>query len=302
MIIPRPLSHSTDYYSTVDGYVLTPISVQQLGIRPELNPLLMPPSGRGGHDFLKWNMLYPAIECQRSSDPAQHPWSRGRHAPATWPRVTSLWLVSRGIPGPLEVNAADKELGVTCGDVISEFSKYYMTGGLTQQQHGAAPTERQRVLHHTCYHNRSTGDGARQGLGPDTLFGGCETTDWLADMLCGRPFPCVFELKMMREHSMTERELKDQKLKMAAAEEQAKEQQAVNQKQEEQKQEEKQEAEQPSVGQQPVARPQAEQNPVEQKPAAQASSAQALTGRGSASLKGIDGTWVCCTGGRAWTC
>ena len=260
MIIPRPLSHSTDYYSTVDGYVLTPISVQQLGIRPELNPLLMLPSGRGGHDFLKWNMLYPAIECQRSSD--QHPWSRGRHAPATWPRVTSLWLVSRGIPGPLEVNAADKELGVTCGDVISEISKY-MTGGLTQQQHGAAPTERQRVLHHTYYHNRSTGPGRHlprhyirlDWLGPDTLFGGCETTDWLADMLCGKPFPCVFELKMMREHSMAEQERKDQKPKMAAAEEQAKEQQAVNQKQEEQKQEEKQEAEQPSIEQQPVERP-----------------------------------------------
>ena len=213
--------------STVDGPVLTPIMVKKVRARPELNPLLMSPPEEGGHDYIKWNMLFPTAQCQRSSDPAHRSWSNGRHAPATWPRVTSLRLVSRAIPTPIEVAATNTELGVTCGDVIEAICTY-MNGRLTQSQYSTASEAQQRVLSEAYYHNRSTAQGVPGGrlpqtllrfdwLGYDTMYGGCETNEQLVRELCGGLLPCVFELKTMRRYPMTEQEIQDQARREAEA-------------------------------------------------------------------------------------
>ena len=234
-----------DNYSTVDGYVLTPITVQQSKIHPELNPLLMPK--KGGRDYLEWSMLSPPTECRHSSDPAHLSWTKQRCAPATWPRVTSLWLISRGCPGPIEVSAANKELGVLCEDVINAISKY-LAGYLTTQQCKAAPKNNQDVLSETWYHNRElrVPDTPSSGslpqyhrfdwMGTDTMYDGCETVDWIAEVLCGRPFPCVFELRTkQRKKPLTAEELTQQKQRMKHGERQAKERQLTEQRLAEQK-------------------------------------------------------------------
>ncbi|KZT74050.1 hypothetical protein DAEQUDRAFT_720914 [Daedalea quercina L-15889] len=201
--------------------------VKKVGARPELNALLMAPPEEGSHDFIKWNMLFPTAQCQRSSDPAHRSWSNGRHAPATWPRVTSLRLVSRAVPSPIEVPAGSAELGVTCGDVIEAVSAY-MNGRLTQAQYNTASDAQKRVLSEAYYHNRSTAQGVPGGrlpqtllrfdwLGQDTMYGGCVPNEQLVRDLCGGPLPCVFELRTMRRYPMSEQELEEQERREAEA-------------------------------------------------------------------------------------
>ncbi|KAH9930827.1 uncharacterized protein B0H18DRAFT_872551 [Fomitopsis serialis] len=209
------------------GPVLTPLMVKKVRARPELNPLLTPPPEEGTHDFIKWNMLFSTAQCQRSCDPSHRSWSNGRNAPATWPRVTSLRLVSRAIPAPIEVPAASAEAGVTCGDVIEAICNY-MNGRLTQQQYNTASDAQKRVLSEAYYHNRSTAQGVPGGrlpqtllrfdwLGQDTMYGGCEANEQLVRDLCGG-LPCVYELKTVRRYPMSEQEIEEHERREAEAE------------------------------------------------------------------------------------
>ena len=87
----------------------------------ELNPLLSPPPDNlTDRSYLKWNMLWPTGQCQRSSDPGVRSWSEGRNSPATWPRLRAMHLISRTFPWTITIEASDPEEGVTCGDVMEE--------------------------------------------------------------------------------------------------------------------------------------------------------------------------------------
>lgn len=210
------------------GPVLDPMLVKKVKARVEVNPLLMPPPDAEDRDYIKWNMLFSTAQCVRSSDPPHRSWSNGRSAPATWPRVTSLRLMSRSIPWPIEVPASDPLLGVTCGDVI-EAVHAYMNGRVSQRQFDLAPESQKRILSEAFYHNRSTAHGVPGGrlpqtllrfdwLGQDTMFGGIVANEGFVKELCRGALPCIFELKCLRRYPMSEREIQEQEAREAEAE------------------------------------------------------------------------------------
>ncbi|TFY64216.1 hypothetical protein EVJ58_g2771 [Rhodofomes roseus] len=165
------------------------------------------------------------------SAPATPPTARGPAGgarPATWPRVTSLRIVSRAVPSPIEVTAANMEAGVTCGDVIEAISGF-MNGRLTQTQYSSASDAQKRVLSEAYYHNRSTAQGVPGGrlpqtllrfdwLGQDTMYGGCVANEQLIRELCGGLLPCVYELKTMRRYPMSEQEIEEHERREAESE------------------------------------------------------------------------------------
>ncbi|PCH38570.1 hypothetical protein WOLCODRAFT_161666 [Wolfiporia cocos MD-104 SS10] len=210
------------------GPVLEPMLIKKVGAKVEINPLLAPPPDGNERDYLKWNMLFSTAQCQRALDPPNRSWSAGRHAPATWPRVTSLRLFSRSIPWPIEVDASDRAAGVTCGDVLEAISMY-MNGRIAQRQYDFATDEQKRTLGEAFYHNRSTAHGVPGGrlpqtllrfdwLGQSTMFGGIVADDNFVKEICGGLMPCVFELRCMYRYPMTEQEIEDQRRREEANE------------------------------------------------------------------------------------
>ncbi|KAI0933456.1 hypothetical protein AcV5_005595 [Taiwanofungus camphoratus] len=210
------------------GPVLDPLLIKKVKAKVEINPLLLPPPDNLSRPFLKWNMLFSTAQCQRSIDRPHQSWYSGRQAPATWPRVTSLRLISRSIPWPVEVNAADALIGVTCGEVI-EAIHAYMYARVTQKQHDTASDAQKRIISEAFYHNRSTAYGVPGGrlprtllrcdwIGQDTVFGGIVADDRLVKEMCGAALPCVFELRCARRYPMTEAEIQENEEREAAAE------------------------------------------------------------------------------------
>ena len=193
--------------------------VARVKARVSINPLLQPPNDQLDRDYLKWNMLFPTGNCQRSSDRPGRSWYSGRDAPATWPRVTQIRLVSRSFPWAIDVPASDARVGVTCGDVV-EAIHVNMYGRLSQQQYDCASRGQKRLLSESFYHNRSTAHGVPGGklqqtllkcdwLGQDTMFGGIGDDERLVRDMCGDALPCTFELKCVRRYPMTEQEIRE---------------------------------------------------------------------------------------------
>ena len=196
----------------------------------ELNPLLAPPpDGPEDRPYLKWNMLFPTAQCQRSSDPGHRSWAEGRHAPATWPRVKSMRILCRCVPWELQIKASDPEVGVTCGDVIEGIHDY-MYGRVSTQQLDNATAAHKRLVGQSYWHNRSTAHGVPGGrlyntllrcdwLGLQTMFGGIVDADHalLDDLACGANMPCTFELKCLQRYPMTEAEIREHEARETAA-------------------------------------------------------------------------------------
>ena len=150
-------------------------------------------------------MLFPTSTVQRSTDPSHISWSKGRDAPATFPRVSSLRLVSDTIPWVLNVEARDIGIGVTCGDVIDSIGQQLvkfsdkrdyerLTRGLRQEVGEAYRRNRSRnpdVPGGRLGHGLKRLDFLRQ----DTMFAGIEVDDRVVKRLCGDALPCVFVLK-----------------------------------------------------------------------------------------------------------
>ncbi|GJE88075.1 hypothetical protein PsYK624_041580 [Phanerochaete sordida] len=214
------------------GPVLDAFLVKVVKATLELNPLLAPPpEDPDERSYLKWNMLFPTGQCQRSSDPGHRSWAEGRHQPATWPRVKSLRILCRCVPWELQVKASDEEAGVTCGDVIESIHEY-MYGRVSSQQLENAPAAHRRLVGQAYWHNRSTAHGVPGGrmfntllrcdwLGLQTMFGGIvdASDELLQELACGAALPAVFELKCLQRYPMTEAEIREHR----AREEQARE-------------------------------------------------------------------------------
>lgn len=197
----------------------------------ELNPLLTPPpEDSDNRPYLKWNMLFPTAQCQRSSDPAHRSWAVGRWQPATWPRVKSLRLVSRAFPWEIQVKAANEELGVTCEDVI-EGIHAFMYGRVSSQQLDSATAHHKRIVGQSYWHNRSTARDVPGGrlhntllrcdwLGLNTTFGGIVPVEHGTrnDLTCGAALPCTFELLCLKRYPSTEQESRDNDARQAEAE------------------------------------------------------------------------------------
>ena len=203
-----------------DGPVLKTMLAARLRVKVEINPLLLPPDDNLERDYLKWNMLFPTGNCQRSTDKPGRSWYNGRDAPATWPRLTQIRLISRSFPWAIDVPATDVEAGVTCGDVV-EAIHTFLYGRLSQPQYDAASRQQKRLLSESFYHNRSTAHGVPGGrlqqtllrcdwLGQDTMFGGLADDERLVGEMCRRQLPGTFELRCVRRYPMTEAEIREQ--------------------------------------------------------------------------------------------
>ncbi|KAN0073725.1 hypothetical protein V8E55_011979, partial [Tylopilus felleus] len=76
---------------------------------PKFNPLLAPPFDT--HDYLRRNMLFHTNNCYWTTEP-QRSWVKGRNAPATFPRLTYIRIISRAFPWMIHARADNPELGV----------------------------------------------------------------------------------------------------------------------------------------------------------------------------------------------
>ncbi|KAF8514726.1 hypothetical protein BU17DRAFT_24314, partial [Hysterangium stoloniferum] len=100
------------------GPVLTPFKVGILDVKVQISPLLAPATGTPGQPFLEYNVLLPVRSARRSTDQAGRSWTGGRAAPATFPRVTELNLISKTFRWVITIKADNPTIGVTCSDVL----------------------------------------------------------------------------------------------------------------------------------------------------------------------------------------
>ena len=187
----------------------------------KLNPLISPlPEDGPDQVHLIWNMLFPTSMVQRSTDSSHISWSKGRDAPATFPRVSSLRLVSDTIPWVLNVEARDIGIGVTCGDVIDSIEQQLVKFSDKRDYERLTRSLRQEVGE--AYRRNRSRDpdvpgGRRLGeamkrldfLRQDTMFAGIEVNDRVVKKLCGDVLPCVFVLKCSKRSPLRQ-EVEDQ--------------------------------------------------------------------------------------------
>ncbi|THH06677.1 hypothetical protein EW145_g3923 [Phellinidium pouzarii] len=150
------------------GPVLEPLLVGVVKCRPKVNPLLSPPpDDPTKRDYLNWNMLFSSAYVQRSNEPQDQSWIKGRDSPATFPRLGTLRIISRRFPWFIDVRARDPAIGITCGDVIDTLSAFFSELTL-QQEFEARSKADQAKISEAYHHNRSRSHdvpGGRMGIG-----------------------------------------------------------------------------------------------------------------------------------------
>ena len=216
---PSPnLDHRlTQSYRRADGPVLQPRLAKIVGACIKLNPLLAPPSDT--HDYLRWNMLFRASNCHRTTEPQQS-WVTGRDAPATFPRLTHIRIISRAFPWMIHAHTDNPQLGVTCREVLDAISTS-MYGDVAKKEYEYLPSERKRQVWLSYRSNRSAEHNAPGGhlgeglkrldwLGTTSRFGGLIANDTFVREHCGDVLPCTFELKCLPTYSMTAQEAREQ--------------------------------------------------------------------------------------------
>ena len=174
-------------------------------------------------------MLFKTNACQRSTDPPHISWSKGRDDPATFPRVTKINLVSEVFPWMVTVHAMDRDVGVTCGELIDGLSDdlHKLTSAA---DYNTAPDAKKRMIGESYRHNRSRvsgvpggrlGEGLRRMdfLGRDAVFGGVVDDERLVKRLVGEVLPATFVLRCVRQYALTPEELREHELRERAGEE-----------------------------------------------------------------------------------
>lgn len=164
-------------------------------------------------------MLFPTSTIQRSIDPSHVSWSKGRDAPATFPRLKELRIISEATPWIIPVRASKEEIGVTCAEVIEAIARdmYKNTG---KAEFEALPPHVRNEVRAAYKHNRSPlpnvpggrlGDGLKRldFLGKNSVFGGVELNERVIRKTFRDKMPGVFVLKC-RHNMMTKTEIEDQ--------------------------------------------------------------------------------------------
>jgi len=192
-----------------------------------LNPLIAPVPDDGSNPvYLKWNMLFPTSTVQRSSDPSHISWSKGRDAPATFPRLKELRIISESIPWIIRVKAAKADRGITCAEVIDAIARDLFKNAGKDDFDSLSPSARTEIKAAYKY-NRSPlpnvpGGSLGQGLKrldflrKNTMFSGIEVNanDRLVKRVFGHPMPGVFVLKCSH-NMMTKKEVEDQQKRIS---------------------------------------------------------------------------------------
>jgi len=224
---PAQIFDRMDPFTEGKGYgaVLTPFLIRVVNANVIVNPLISPlPEDGSDRVHLAWNMLFPTSTVQRSSDPSHISWSNGRNAPATFPRISSLRLVSDTIPWVLDVKARDVNIGITCGEVIDSIADQLARFSDKHDYNRLTPNLRHEVG--SAYRrNRSREPGVPGGqlgqglkrldfLRQDTMFAGIEVNDRIVKRVCGDVLPCVFVLKCSQILPMTRQEVEDRQVRL----------------------------------------------------------------------------------------
>ncbi|KAF7323293.1 alpha-1,2-Mannosidase [Mycena chlorophos] len=204
------------------GPVLEPFLIRAVHAHVRLNPLLAPADVTSTTaPYLKWNMLFASNQCTRSDDPPHISWSKGRGEPATFPRVTFLRLVSHTVPWSINVPQRNRDVGVTCGDVIDAISTS-MYGLASEEEFRLLPPTQKTHVSEAYRHNRSRANGVPGGglspgmlrldwLGQDTMFGGVRENEQLGKQRCGGDvLPCTFELVCVKRYVLSAEEIRAQ--------------------------------------------------------------------------------------------
>lgn len=214
---------------SIDGPVLDPLLIPLLDVVLRINPLIQPAldDGPSNQVYLNWNMLFPTSSVHRSTDPDHVSWSNGRDAPATFPRLSMLRIVSVGLPWVIEVRAGPGNGGVTCGEVIERIGHELSKFSSSKDFGSLPPRERADVT--TAYkRNRSRSHGVPGGalkegmrrldfLGSNTFFAGLAEDDRVAHHVCGTLLPATLVLRRSTSYPMSEQELRDSEARMKAA-------------------------------------------------------------------------------------
>lgn len=168
-------------------------------------------------------MLFSSAFARRSSDPSHISFSKGRDEPATFPRVTSIRLLSHTFPWVIDIHAGNPEIGVTCGDVVDQLSNFLLSR-IGQGDFDAAPRRTQSKISETYHLNRSRAHGVPGGrmgeglmradwLGVETMFEGIEKdADYVRSRLSlqsRKELPCIWVLRCARRTAMTEDEMRE---------------------------------------------------------------------------------------------
>ncbi|KAI0046932.1 hypothetical protein FA95DRAFT_1606501 [Auriscalpium vulgare] len=201
------------------GPVLTPMLVKTVRVSLQVNPLLMPPADEE-RAYLKWNMLFSTSHCQRSTDPSHRSWSVGRDEPATFPRVSTLTLISRTLPWLITVAPSNPTIGVTCGDIVEQLSEF-MQRRMRKEDYEGAQSERRRLIRTAYHHNRSRSSGVPGGrlgdglkrldwLGTQTMWGGVQRNDAFVSDRHSVALPCTLELVCLERPLMYEDEVQEE--------------------------------------------------------------------------------------------
>jgi hypothetical protein len=198
--------------------VLDPFILKVVKAHLMVNPLLEAQPESSDGDYLRWNMLWLSHYCSRSCDPQYRIWSKGRSEPATFPRLTSIKIISHSFPWTITIKAADPATGVTCGNVIDRIGDFLHE--MVEKE------EFERVSRHhkkdmtSAYHvNRSTARGVPGGrlgegirrldwLVRDTIFAGIVRNDALVRAEYGG-LPATLELRCDMRKPLTEKEIQD---------------------------------------------------------------------------------------------
>jgi hypothetical protein len=205
--------------TAADGPVLDPFILSVVKANVLVNPLLETQPESSDNDYLKWNMLWPSSYCSRSCDPPHRSWSKGRSEPATFPRLTSIKIISHSFPWMITIKAADVAIGVTCGDIIDGVDDF-LHGMVKKEEFEGASRQRKKDMTSAYHINRSTAHGVPGGrlgegirrldwLVKDTIFAGIARNDAFVRAEYGG-LPATLELRCDMRIPLTEKEIQEQ--------------------------------------------------------------------------------------------
>lgn len=200
----------------------------------KVSPLLSPPPSDESNKraYLEWNMLFSSSRTRRSDEPVTQSWMTGRDSGATFPRLSSLRLISRKFPWFIDVKASNPGTGVTCGDVIDTLSEFFHAY-TKQADYDSRTRIEQNTVRESYWHNRSSRDddvpGGRLGKGMrrmdflamDTMWGGIEVNErYVKERLAlhgnKRDASCIFVLKCERRLPLTVEEARAERARGVA--------------------------------------------------------------------------------------
>jgi hypothetical protein len=166
--------------TSIDGPVLDATTATILGVKVQINPVLCHLSEQEDAERLSWNVLESVKEAHVIEDGKAKHWT-GRGSAATWPRLDRLYLLSKYLPGPVEIRGTSKSGAVTCEDVLNGIHEY-MREKLPRTVYQTINKQKRLKVDATYHYNRSLksgpdlGDGVRRGdfLEEYTSFDGLE--------------------------------------------------------------------------------------------------------------------------------